>query len=78
VEIHPSARKHAVADEDIEHATAHALAIEDQDNDTRLYLGPSRSAELLEVVTIVRDDSPELAIHAMKMRAKYQRLLPGG
>ena len=78
VEVHPSAHKHGVADEDIEHATAHPMAIEDQDDDTRLYLGPSRSAELLEVVTIVRDDGSELAIHAMRMRAKYQRLLPGG
>ena len=78
VEIHPSARKHGTADEDIEHATAHAMAIEDQDDDTRLYLGPSRSADLLEVVVIVRDDGSELAIHAMKMRPKYQRLLPGG
>ena len=54
------------------------MAIDDQDEDTRLYLGPSRSAELLEVVTIVRSDGSELAIHAMSMRAKYQRLLPGG
>jgi hypothetical protein len=77
VEIHPSARKHGIADEDIEHATKHAMAIDEQDNDTRLYLGPSRAAELLEVVTIVRDDGSELAIHAMKMRTKYQRLLPG-
>jgi hypothetical protein len=78
VEVHPSARKHGIADEDIEHATRHAMVIEDQDEDARLYLGPSRSADLLEVVTIVRDDGSELAIHAMKMRAKYQRLLPGG
>jgi hypothetical protein len=78
VEVHPSARKHGIADDDIEHATTHAAAIEDQDDDTRLYLGPSRGAVLLEVVTIVRDDGSELAIHAMKMRAKYQRLLPGG
>jgi GNAT superfamily N-acetyltransferase len=39
VEIHPSARKHGIADEDIEHAMRHALAIDDQANDTRLYLG---------------------------------------
>jgi hypothetical protein len=78
VEIHPSARKHGIADEDIKHATAHAMAIEDQYDDTRLYLGPSRRADLLEVVTIVRDDGSELAIHAMQMRPKYQRLLPGG
>jgi len=54
------------------------MAIEDQDDDTRLYLGPSRSAELLEVVTIVRDDGSELAIHAMRMRPKYRPLLPEG
>jgi hypothetical protein len=78
VDVHPSARKHGIADEDIEHATTHAMVIEDMDDDTRLDLGPSRSADLLEVVTIVRDDGSELAIHAMRMRAKYQRLLPGG
>lgn len=78
MEIHPSARKHGIADEDIEHATAHAMAIEEQDDDTRLNLRPSRSVDLLEVVTIVRDDGSELVIHAMKMRAKYRRLLPEG
>jgi len=77
VDIHASARKHGIADEDIEHATEHAIAIDDQDDDTRLYLGPARSAEVLEVVTIIREDGTELAIHAMKMRPKYQRLLPG-
>jgi hypothetical protein len=66
-----------VPDEDIEHAVEHAMAIDDQDDDTRLYLGPNRNAEVLEVVTIVRDDGSELAIHAMPMRRKYQRLLPG-
>ena len=54
------------------------MTIEDQDDDTRLYLGPARNAALLEVVTIVRDDGTEVAIHAMEMRAKYQRLLLGG
>jgi hypothetical protein len=43
VEIHPSARKHGIADADIEHATRHALAVDDQDDDTRLYLGPPRT-----------------------------------
>jgi len=33
VEIHPSARKHGIADEDIEHAMRHALAIDDQADD---------------------------------------------
>jgi len=78
VEIHPSARKHGIVDEDIEHAVTHAMTIDEQDDDTRLYLGPARSADLLEVVTIVRADGPELAIHAMRMRPQYQRLLPEG
>ena len=78
MEIHPSARKHGIADEDIGHAMRNALAMDDQEDDTRLYLGPARSAELLEVVTIVREDGSELAIHAMKMRPKYLRLLPEG
>ena len=78
MEVHPSARKHGVADEDIEHATTYAMAIDDQDDDTRLDLGPSRSAAMLEVLTIVRDDGTELAIHAMKIRPNYQRLLSEG
>jgi hypothetical protein len=53
------------------------VAIDDQDDDMRLYPGPSRSAELLEVVTLVRDDGSELAIHAMKVRTKYQAATAG-
>jgi hypothetical protein len=78
MDIHPSARRHGIADEDIEHAVAHAMAIDDQDDDTRLYLGPARNADLLEVVTILRKDGSDLVVHAMKMRRKYRRLLPGG
>ena len=54
------------------------MAIDYQPEDTRLYLGPSRSADLLEVFTVVRGGNPELAIHAMKMRPKYERYLKGG
>jgi hypothetical protein len=78
VDVHPSAFKHGTAEEDIEHAIRQAMVIEDMDDDTRLYLAPSRNADLLEVVAIVRDDGSELAIHAMPMRPKYRRLLPGG
>jgi hypothetical protein len=78
VEVHPSARKHGVADEDIDHAVTNAMTIDQQEDDTRLYLGPSRTAEFLEIVTIVRADGSELAIHAMRMRPKYRRLLPEG
>lgn len=40
VEIHPSVRKHGIADEDIEHAARNAMTIDDLDDDLRLYLGP--------------------------------------
>ncbi len=52
-------RKHGIADEDIEHATTHALAIEEQDDDTRAV---PRNVDVLEVVTIVRNDGSELVI----------------
>ena len=76
MEIHASARKHAIADEDIRHAIDNALAIDDQEDDLRLYVGPARNAELLEVGTILKADGTELAIHAMRLRPRYHRLLP--
>jgi hypothetical protein len=79
VEVDPSALKHGVAVEDIEHAVRNAMVSDELDDDLRLYLGPSRSASLLEVIVVMREgDRPELAIHAMAMRDKYRRLLPGG
>ena len=77
MQIHPSARKHGIADADIEHATRNAMAIDNLDDELRLYLGLARDADLLEIVTLARDDGSELVIHAMAMRPKYQRLLPG-
>jgi hypothetical protein len=47
VGIHPSARKRGIADEDIEHAINNAMTIDDQGDDVRLYLGPTRNADLL-------------------------------
>jgi len=79
VEIHPSARKHRVPDEDIRHAVDHALYagdLEDAPPLRVLYLGLDRSGNLLEIIVIERDDGTELAIHAMKMRDDYVELLP--
>jgi hypothetical protein len=56
----------------------HALAIDHLDDDALLYVGPSRSADLLEIVTIVRAEGSQRVIHAMKMRSKYRGLLPAG
>lgn len=75
MEIYRSARKHGVADEDIRHAVEHALAAGEQDDGKVLYVGPDRSANLLEVVSVVRDDGSEIVIHAMPMRAKYEPFL---
>jgi hypothetical protein len=77
VDVHQSALKHGVGSEDIQHCTRNAMAIDELDDDLRLYLGPARSGALLEVITIVRDDESELAIHAMTMRPKYRPLLGG-
>jgi hypothetical protein len=42
VEIHSSARKHGVGDEDIEHAVENAMSIDEQEDDTRLYRASPR------------------------------------
>jgi hypothetical protein len=79
VDVHRSALKHGVAVGDIEHAVRNAMTTDDLDDGLRLYLGPGRSGTLLEVVTVLRDEPmQELVVHAVPMRAKYRRLLPGG
>ena len=78
MDIHSSAFKHGITVDDIEHAVRNAMVIDDLDDNQRLYLGSSKSGSMLEVVTLLRERSePELVIHAMPMRAKYQWLLPG-
>ncbi|MDQ3480375.1 MAG: hypothetical protein M3423_03440, partial [Actinomycetota bacterium] len=66
-----------VADEDILHAIDHALAIEDvgEDPDRWLVIGPDRSGNLLEVVVLTTVEETQLVIHAMAVRAKFNRLL---
>jgi stringent starvation protein B len=76
LEIHRAARKHGISDKDIEHAVSHAMSVYDREDGTRLYLGSARNADLLEVSTIARPGTAEIAIHAMRMRPKYRRILP--
>lgn len=77
MEVHDSARKHGVADEDILHAIDHALAIEDaaEEPDRWLLIGADRAGNLLEIVVLTTNEDQQLVIHAMPMRAKYRRLL---
>jgi hypothetical protein len=76
--IHPAARKHGIADLDIEHAVKHAIAIDDLGDWKRLYLGPGRNAALLEVVSLVQGKISQVVIHAMKMRSRYRNIILGG
>ncbi|HVC68090.1 MAG TPA: hypothetical protein VND44_10875 [Acidimicrobiales bacterium] len=70
MEIHPSARRHQIPDDDIVHAFEHAIAWVKLDDDPPRYLlgGPSRAGNLLELVVLDLEDG-ELAIHAMVLRA---------
>lgn len=74
--VHSGALKHGVFEEDIKHAIRHPMRVIPGDDNTRLYLGPGKNAELLEVITIPQPDGSELAVHAMKMRPKYENLIP--
>jgi hypothetical protein len=82
VEVHRSARKHGVPDDDAIHAAEHFLVAyrlndEDASGPVReLRLGPDRAGNMLEVVVLMLDDGNELVIHAMRMRPKYRDLLP--
>ena len=77
MEIHASARRHGVADQDIVHAIHHALAIEDagEDPDRWLLIGPDTAGNLLEVLVLITAEGTQIVIHAMPMRDKYARLL---
>jgi hypothetical protein len=78
VEIYESARKHAISDEDIRHGVEHAIVAADEDDTSKvLYHGPDRTGNLLEIVTVLRDDGTEIVIliHAMRMRRIYEPLL---
>jgi hypothetical protein len=76
VEIYESARKYGITDEDIRHGVEHVLvATDDDDTGEVLYLGPDRAGNLLEIVTVLRDDGTEIVIHAMNMRRIYEPLL---
>ena len=51
------------------------MATGDQDGGKVLYLGPDHSGNMLEVVSVLRDDGTEIVIHAMPMRRSYKSFL---
>ena len=76
MEVLPSALRHGIDREDIQHVLVHALAVDEVGDDPVRYLvlGPDRAANLLELVVLDRWNGPAV-IHAMPMRPG---LLPGG
>lgn len=77
VEIHSSAHRHGVAEEDMLHAIEHSLVVDDVGDDPNrwLVLGPDTAGNVLELVVLISLEGDEIIIHAMPMRPKYRRLL---
>ena len=70
-DIVASARKHGVADEDIRHALKHHwAAYSTDDTAVTTYIGPSMSAQPLEIV-VVRSAADAIIIHAMPARRRF-------
>ncbi|GAB2448210.1 hypothetical protein GCM10027062_32260 [Nocardioides hungaricus] len=81
MELHRSARKHGISDEDITQAASTYLVaylIDDDQPARELRLGFDMTGRLLEIVVMLLDDDAELVIHAMRCRQQYFDLLPGG
>lgn len=78
--IHPSALKHGVGEEDATHAAHWAQWIEPLEDDywphRELRLGFDTHARLLETIVLVFESGNELVIHAMPARKHYLDLLP--
>lgn len=79
IRVHPSAHKHGVAREAIEHALRHPITIieVDPEQDPRrvLTIGPDPTGLLLEIVSLSLDEG-DVVIHAMKLRPTYRSHLP--
>lgn len=80
MEIHSSAYRHGLGDEDIGHAWEHALGFYDlePDNDPpkSLCIGPDTAGNLLELLYLRLDDD-DLIIHAMALRPVFRTHLTG-
>ena len=71
MEILASARKHGIRDGDMLHALRHYWRQFDTDDPAvTVFIGPSTSAEPLEV-GVIRDEGGTAIIHAMWARRKY-------
>jgi hypothetical protein len=82
VEVHGSARRHGITDDDIAHAVDHPRVVVDlepeADPPKLLVIGPDRAGNLVEVILLSLAGNRTLAIHAMRLRRQYRALLPRG
>jgi len=80
LEIHPSAKRHGVANADIAHAVRNAVVVAsidpEADRPKELLIGPDRSGRLLEVIWIHRSANRWMLIHAMPLRRTFMGRLP--
>jgi hypothetical protein len=80
MQIHPSAHKHGLTDDEIRHTWNNALGYFTVDADTEppkgLCIGPDPAGNLLEILYLELDDT-ELVIHAMALRPAFRAYLTG-
>lgn len=81
VEIHRSARRHGISDEEIQHVVDHAIVVVDLDEHDDppklLVIGPDGAGNQIEVIILDLADDRLMAIHAMPLRPTFHELLPG-
>jgi hypothetical protein len=63
--IWKTARRHGVGDDDMRHALRNWVAVNDEDEDVTLFLGPDHTGTLIEVGVLDTDAGPAI-IHAMR------------
>lgn len=81
MEVHRSASKHGISDDDVLHAVEYELVSVDLEPDADppkvLVIGPDSAGNLLEVIVLLLEDDRIIAIHAMRLRRHFYELLPG-
>ena len=80
MEIHRSAYKHGLGDEEIVHAITHAVTVVDLEPEADppkvLAIGPDRAGNLLEIIWLELAGESGIVIHAMALRTVFRDLLP--
>ena len=80
MEIHRSAYKHGLGDEEILHAIRHAVTVVDLEPEADppkvLVIGPDPAGNLLEIIWLELAGESQIVIHAMALRPVFWDLLP--